>query len=75
MRRHNERLFRSERWEIPLSELKVVGVCSRCHPGETDPKRLDIRLVSRNGIVHEGKDYGETWCGRDATGPGWWWAL
>jgi hypothetical protein len=61
--------------EIPLSALTLKGVCSRCHPGEDDPVRLEVQLVSPAGIVHEGKDDGMTWCGKDATGDGWWWRL
>lgn len=73
-RTHNIGLLRSDRDEVPLSEIKVVGLCSRCFPGE-DISDVDIRLVSPNGIVHESGDYGVTDCGHDATKHGWWWAL
>lgn len=60
--------------EVPLSALTVTKPCSRCFPGEK-LEEIDVRLVSPRGVVHAGRDYGMTWCGRDATGPGWWWAL
>lgn len=73
--RHNERLLRSATDEVPLSALRVVGVCTRCYPERPELADVEIRLVSPRGLVHEGRDYGMTECGRDATGPGWWWAL
>lgn len=61
-------------WEDDPSRTRVVvggcRTCARMHP--TLPLR-PARLVSRNGISHHGSDYGTTSCGKDATGPDWWW--
>ena len=66
--------LRSADWEVPLSEIKVDRLCSRCYP-RRKLAEIEIRLVSPRGVVHESEDYGMTACGRDATGPKWWWAL
>lgn len=45
--------------------------CPICRPegGSLD----DVQIVSRVGVAHESAGYGETDCGRDATGENWWW--
>lgn len=45
-------------------------VCSRMHP--TLPLR-PARLVSPSGLSHHGSEWGTTSCGKDASGPDWWW--
>lgn len=67
--------------EIPLSDVKVTRVCETCaYIARWDKSipRLSVSdppLVSPTGLVHHGTDYGMTACGKDATGPKWWWRL
>ena len=62
--------------EIPLSEIKVTRPCKLCYLGLKSLEQVDtIWLVSPTGIVHHATDYGTTACGKDATGPNWWWRL
>lgn len=59
---------------LPMPEVK--GYCARCYHGQprvTDPDR-EVRLVSPTGLAHHG-NIGRTDCGREATGPDWWWRL
>ena len=73
----NQRVMRDAgQDEVPLSSLQVIAVCSVCfgrhkHVADVQP----VQLVSPQGTVHEGAEYGMTACSRDATGPGWWWRL
>lgn len=48
--------------------------CKRC--GVTD-RHIEngVFIVSPTGIAHFGEDDGDTSCGIDATGNGWWWPL
>lgn len=62
-------------WEVPLSSINVTRPCMRCYPRGEALDGIEIRLVSPSGLVHHGADYGETECGHDATGDGWWWSL
>jgi hypothetical protein len=32
-------------------------------------------IVAPDGMAHRGEGNGDTTCGMDATGPGWWWPL
>lgn len=51
----------------------VVSRCLVCYPpGTTDDQ---TGCVSRNGVEHVGDLYGMTFCGKDATGDGWWWPV
>jgi hypothetical protein len=59
-------------WEDdPDRKREVRRFCPICRPegGDID----DVVIVSRVGVAHESSGYGETDCGRDATGPHWWW--
>lgn len=54
----------------------LTGVCQICKSGSWKPDLMkEPEVVSPTGRVHEGKEGGMTWCGRDATGEGWWWRL
>jgi hypothetical protein len=59
--------------------VKVVRICKTCERGQSSTGfQLSLAnppLVSPQGVVHHGADYGITACGKDATGPGWWWRL
>lgn len=55
--------------------LRVVRACRVCE-SSCGPIDLDHpMIVSGLGLVHCSKGYGETCCGKDATGDGWWWRL
>lgn len=51
---------------------RVTGWCKVCYPEGGYPH--DPVIVSKSGICHESEGYGVTDCGKDATGPNWWWA-
>lgn len=54
----------------------ITAVCSICQAGSFKPDLMkEPQVVSPTGRVHEGMEGGRTWCGRDATGPKWWWKL
>jgi hypothetical protein len=61
-------------WEDDPKRTRVVHrCCPTCYPNGEQPWDIDVVLVSRVGAAHQ--TYGDTTdCGRDATGPGWWWA-
>lgn len=50
----------------------VKHYCLRCSPNrQLHPDAFNV--VSPNGVAHRGGMDGETECGSDATGDGWWW--
>lgn len=53
-------------------ERAIVGYCKVCRIASDD---WPPPVVSPAGVVHHGADYGMTACGKDATGPRWWWRL
>lgn len=54
----------------------IRGKCQICQSGSFKEDIMkEPMVVSPVGTVHEGRDDGYTWCGRDATGPKWWWKL
>ena len=57
-------------WEDdPTKTRPVIRGCLLCYPLQD----LDeVMLVSPTGIAHQAND-DRTWCGKDATGPEWWW--
>lgn len=61
-----------EAHEVPRPPIKRA--CGRCdvRSGAIDD---NLVIVSPRGIAHFGEDYGDTSCGIDATGDGWWWPL
>lgn len=62
----------SEPDEIPRPDIN--SGCFRC--GVTNASIDNNRVVvSPTGKAHYGRDYGDTECGIDATGDGWWWPL
>ena len=69
-------LRRSVVFEETGEERAVKRACARC------AKSIEGRffayspgVVSPSGIEHIGVTGGDTACGIDATGPGWWWPL
>jgi hypothetical protein len=66
-------------WEDePGKRRKVKSICSACQRISNRDYRLPLLIdkppiVSPTGIVHSDGEYGITDCGRDATGPEWWW--
>lgn len=69
----------TQRDEVNISELAVRRACGNCFQDESEREKAmtDVRLLSPTGCVHTtGWDSnGDTACGIDATGTGWWWAL
>ena len=63
--------------ERPIGEKQVVSRCKRCARSEyaRSSRRTWWEVVSPSGVEHLAGDYGETECGIDGTGTGWWWAL
>ena len=59
---------------VAVPKPPVKRRCRACMRTWKWTKHLNV-VVSTSGIAHEGKDYGMTACGKDATGPGWWWPL
>jgi hypothetical protein len=58
----------------PISRPVIKGCCRRC--GVTPMQaRFGYVVVSPSGKAHHGEDYGNTACGKDATGENWWWPL
>lgn len=57
-------------YEETGEEREVVRACKVCRADIGDPV-----IVSKNGVAHESEGYGMTCCGKDATGPNWWWRL
>lgn len=58
--------------EVPMPEVRRGCVLCKV----TDEELLaGYVVVSPTGIAHHGTDDGETECGKDATGDGWWWPL
>lgn len=54
---------------------ETTGYCKTCL-GPHNSKPLSAQeTISPRGIVHYGKNYGLTLCGKAATGDGWWWPL
>jgi hypothetical protein len=56
-------------------EREVVGVCKRCKERSLDLQVESAPIIGPRGIAHE-----QSWlrdertvCGKDATGPRWWW--
>jgi len=58
--------------ELPMPVRRRA--CKVCKP---DPEEIDRGwvVISPNGVCHHGRDDGDTECGKDATGDGWWWPL
>jgi len=55
-------------------ERELKGFCSVCYPEAPLTWRdVDIDIVSPSGTVHALGGWGNTVCGRDATGESWWW--
>lgn len=52
---------------------EVVRDCKVCLSG--DELGYGCGIVSPSGIAHIGVYGGDTRCGKDATGDGWWWPL
>jgi len=52
----------------------VVGLCAACARSYLGVAWLDYDVVAPSGMAHCGTSEGTTLCGRDATGPEWWWA-
>jgi hypothetical protein len=61
-------------WEGSDKSRRVVGACRTCYPANW-PAIEDVMLVSPTGLAHHSEGDGVTCCGRDATGPDWWWRL
>lgn len=59
--------------EEPERQRVVVGVCEVCDRIEPIDEVL-LQLVSPSGLLHHAKSE-RTSCGKDATGPEWWWPL
>lgn len=63
-------------WEDDPSRARTVRRCCKvCYPNGETPDEVWVAIVSRMGVAHQSSGYGETDCGRDATGPDWWWEL
>lgn len=68
-------------WEDdPGRTREVVATCAMCRrfllrESGLYLSVLNVRLVSPSGCAHVPHDHdsGFTACGRDATGPDWWW--
>jgi len=66
-------------WEDdPSRRRKVTGVCQVCRRVMARYYGLPLRMenpyiVSPGGTIHSGGEWGQTDCGRDATGTDWWW--
>lgn len=59
------------------TDARVCGSCRRAWSPlslSAVPGRFRV-LNSRTGKYHSTNDYGQTDCGRDATGEGWLWPL
>ena len=54
---------------------EVVGKCRVCFPPGYRSENALVYLVSPQGLEHESAGFGETDCGKDATGPKWWWRI
>lgn len=65
--------------EVNISELAVRRPCGNCFQDERAREKamLDVKILSPTGCVHDSArdGNGDTACGLDATGAGWWWAL
>ena len=60
-------------WEGTDRERRVVRDCRRC---VVSPETYGTGVVAASGIAHIVPMYGDTTlCGKDATGPEWWWPL
>lgn len=60
----------------PRREVREVrGVCKACDRWWHPVDALKPTVVSPSGLAHHGTEWGTTWCGKDAAGPEWWWAL
>ena len=55
-------------------ERIVIGRCRVCYPYGAY-QTLRQLVVSPNGLAHQEGYYGNTVCGKDATGDKWWWPL
>lgn len=70
-------------WDDDSGRSRVVrGVCMVCHSYMRREYGVSITrgsapIVSPSGLAHAGHDHidGDTACGKDATGPDWWWKL
>lgn len=60
--------------EDPTKTRTVVGACKVCSKDWADWELRDPMLVSPSGLIHHA-DEGVTVCGKDATGPEWWWRV
>jgi hypothetical protein len=59
-------------WFEETGEKRPVrGWCATCVKQEV----YGTGVVSPSGLMHVGVDGGDTRCGKDATGDGWWWPL
>lgn len=58
--------------EGPARTRSVIKFCAICYR-DTDLDVGDVFVVSPSGVAHHVADGGMTGCGRDATGPEWWW--
>jgi hypothetical protein len=62
-----------------LSETRtrppVVSVCKTCAGPRNLAPLPAQEAISPRGVVHYGMNDGDTLCGKNATGPGWWWPV
>jgi hypothetical protein len=63
----------SEVTTVRYDQGKLCHTCVRRHPGLGPPDGMIFNLVTKRW--HHGEEYGITSCGKDATGPRWWWPL
>lgn len=50
-------------------ERKIVRDCRRCN----NPATHGLPVISPTGVAHIVAGGERTFCGKDATGDGWWW--
>lgn len=53
-------------------EHTVRSWCKRCFPEGPEPPPM---IVSPQGVAHRESSFGQTECGKDATGDTWTWRL
>lgn len=59
--------------ETPMPDVKRG--CAVCRVTDDEILLSGHVIVSPRGIAHAGQDDGDTECGKDTTGDGWWWPL
>jgi hypothetical protein len=60
--------------DFEVLQPEIKRGCSSCGITGEDIQGHYV-VVSPTGIAHQGAEYGETLCGKDATGDKWWWPL